>query len=76
MCEGFKKKESGKLPALLQSWTKGCKQIHKIKQHRFFYGMLNSWFFCDFFYKKNVKIWLLDGRRGTLHQIQAFQVFS
>ena len=31
--------------------------------------------FCDFL-PKNVKIWLLGGRLGTLHQMQAFQRFS
>ena len=26
----------------LQSWTKGWRQIHKIKQNKFFYGMFYS----------------------------------
>ena len=26
----------------VQSWTKGWREIHKIKQNRFFYGMLYS----------------------------------
>ena len=29
----------------LQLWTKGCRQIHAIKQTRFFYGMFCSWIF-------------------------------
>ena len=32
-------------------------------------------FFCNFL-SKNIKIWLLGGRLGTRHQIQAFQGFS
>ena len=37
-----------------------------------------EWFAADFlqFFSKNVKIWLLVGRLGTRHQIQAFQGFS
>ena len=37
-----------------------------------------EWFTADFlqFFTKNVKIWLLFGRLGTNHQIQAFQEFS
>ena len=31
--------------------------------------------FCNFL-AKNLKIWLLDGKLGTRHQIQAFQGFS
>ena len=34
-----------------QSWTKGCRQIHEIKQNRFFYGMFYSWL-LQFFTKK------------------------
>ena len=35
-------------------------------------------FAADFlqFFSKNVEIWLLGGRLGTPHQIQAFQAFS
>ena len=35
-------------------------------------------FTADFlrFFPENVKIWLLGGRLGTRHQIQAFQGFS
>ena len=34
--------------SILQSWTKACKQIYKIKQNRFLYGMFHSWFFASF----------------------------
>ena len=34
-----------------QSWTKGWRQIDKIKQNRFFYGMVYSWFFAIFYQK-------------------------
>ena len=56
---------------LRQSWTKGWRQIHKFKQNTFFYGMFYGWFFCDFL-PKSVKNWLLGGRLGTRHRIQAF----
>ena len=59
----------------VQCWTKGWRQIQKIKQNRFFHGMFYCRFFCNFL-AKSVKIWLLGGRLGTLHQIQAFQGFS
>ena len=36
----------------LQSWTKGCRQIHKITRNRFFYGMFYSWFFANFYRKR------------------------
>ena len=41
-------------------------------------GFSMEWFTADFlqFFTKNVKIWLLVGRLGTRHQIQAFQEFS
>ena len=41
-------------------------------------GFSMEWFTADFlqFFTKNVKIWLLVGRLGTRHQIQAFQGFS
>ena len=32
------------LPVVLQSWTKGCRQIHKVMQIRLFYGMFYSYF--------------------------------
>ena len=35
-----------------QSWTKDCKQIHKTKQNRFFYGMFYSLFFARFYQKR------------------------
>ena len=35
----------------IQSWTKDWRQIHKIKQKRFFYGLFYSWFFPIFFRK-------------------------
>ena len=45
----------------LQSWTKGWRQIGKIKQKRFFYGMFYSWFFAIFYQKMSkFGIWL-DG---------------
>ena len=59
----------------LQSWTKSFRQIREIKQNRFFCGMKKQLIFCDFL-PKNVTIWLLGGRLGTHHQIQAFQGFS
>ena len=36
----------------VQSWTKGWRQIDKIKQNRFFYGMFYSWFFAIFTKKR------------------------
>ena len=59
----------------LQSWTNVSRQIHKLKQKRFFCGMFYSWVFAIFL-RENVKIWLLGGKLGTRHQVQAFQVFS
>ena len=53
------------------SWTKGCKQIHEIKQNRFLHVMFFSWVFNE-----SVKICLLGVRLGTRHQIQVFQGFS
>ena len=52
----------------LQSLTKSCIQIEKIKQNRFFYGMFYSWFLA-IFYRKTSKLgcWKL-----AHHQIQAF----
>ena len=35
----------------VQSWTKGCRQIHEIKQNRFFYEMFCSWYFGIFYWK-------------------------
>ena len=40
---------------LLQSWTKGWRQIHKIEQNRFFYETFYSWFFAVF-YQKTSKV--------------------
>ena len=54
---------------------KGWRQIHEIKQNRFFSGMFYSWLFCHFL-PKSIKVWLLGGRLDTRHQIQAFQRFS
>ena len=34
---------------VLQSWTKNCRQIHEIKQNRFFYGRFYSWFYATFY---------------------------
>ena len=42
----------------LQSWTKGCRQIHKIKQNKFLYGMFYDFkwnvlqLICHDFFKK------------------------
>ena len=38
----------------LQSWTKGCRQIHEIKQNRFLYGMFYGRCFA-IFYRKTSK---------------------
>ena len=51
----------------LQSWTKGCREIHKIKEDRIFYGM----FYSDFL-PKNVKMWLLVGWLRIRWEIQTF----
>ena len=56
----------------VQSRKKGCKQIHKIKQNRFFCGNFCSWFFTVFFTKKRQNLdfeWLA----GYSNQIQTFQ---
>ena len=58
----------------LQSWTKNWRQIHEIRKNRFFYGLIYRWFLWLF--TKKVKIWLLGGRLGTRHQIQACQGIS
>ena len=55
----------------LQSWTKGYRQIHEIKQNRVFCGMFRSWFFANFLLK-NVKIWLLGKRLGRAEKIRFF----
>ena len=34
---------------VLQSWIKNCRQIHEIKQNRFFYGLFYSWFYATFY---------------------------
>ena len=34
-----------------QSWTEGWRQIHKIMQNRFFYGIFHSWYFPIFYQK-------------------------
>ena len=47
----------------VQSWTKGCRQIHETK------------ILCDFL-TKVVKIWHWGGQLGTHHHIKAFQEFS
>ena len=58
----------------VQSWTKGWRQIHKIKQNRFFYGMFYSWFFA-IFYRKTSKPGFWAGG-WVHHHTQAFQRFS
>ena len=40
-----------------QSWTKDGRQIHEIKQNRFFKWNVSQLIFCDFLLK-NFKIWL------------------
>ena len=57
-----------KLCFLRQSWRKGCRQIHEIKQCRFLMECFTAGFLRFF----TVKIWLLGRRLGTCHQIQAF----
>ena len=59
----------------LQSWTKGWRQIPKIKQTSFILWNVLQLILRNFL-RKNVKIWLLGGRSATRHQIQAFQRFS
>ena len=44
-----------------QSWTKSCRQIHKIKQNRFFYGLFYSWFFATFYQKTSNFCFWVDG---------------
>ena len=45
----------------LESWSKGWRQIHEIKQNRLFYGLFYSWFFA-IFYRKTSKFGLrVDG---------------
>ena len=39
---------------VLQFWTKYCKQIYKVKQNRFFYGMFYGWKFAIFLH--NLKL--------------------
>ena len=51
-----------KICFLRESWTKVWKQIHKIKQNRFFYGMFYSWFFAIFTKKRqNLVLGWMDG---------------
>ena len=40
----------------VQSWTEDWRQIHEIKQNRFFYGMLYSLFFAIFFAEKRQNV--------------------
>ena len=44
-----------------QSWTKGWRQIHKIKQNRFYYGMFYSWYFVNFYQKTSKFGFRVDG---------------
>ena len=56
--------KDGKLGFLnisLQSWTKGWRQIRKIRQNRFFYGMFYSWFFTIFYQKTSIFGFWVDG---------------
>ena len=55
-------------------WNLGqdvCRQIRKVKQDRFLYGMV----YCDFL-PESVKIWVLVGLLGTCYQVQAFYGLS
>ena len=45
----------------LQNWTKGWRQIHKIKQNRFFYGMFYSWFFAISYQKTSKSGFWMNG---------------
>ena len=56
--------------SLLQSWTRGCKQIDEIKQ-----GFCMECLTAELLriFSKGVKIWLLDVRLGTRYRVQAFQ---
>ena len=58
----------------LQSRTNGCKKINEIKRNRFFMECFTADFVRVF--NKSVKIWPLDVRLGTCHQMQAFHGFS
>ena len=54
---------------------KGWRQIHVIKQNRFFYGMFYTWLFAIFYLKISTFGFWVD--RGVFApQIQAFQGFS
>ena len=44
-----------------QSWSKRWRQIHKIKQNRFFYGMFYSRFFAIFYRKTSKFGYRVDG---------------
>ena len=50
-----------KICFLRQFWTKSCRQIHKIKQYRFFYGLFYSWFFATFYQKTSNFCFWVDG---------------
>ena len=52
-----------------------CRQIHEIKQKRFFCEMFPSWYFA-IFYRKTSKFELWGCWLGTWPHIQAFQDFS
>ena len=45
----------------VQSWTKGWRQLHEIKQNRFFYGMVYSWFFANLYWKTSKFSFLVEG---------------
>ena len=68
-------KYSFKIRFRRKSWRENSRQILKIKQDRFFYGMFYSWIF-EMFYQNFLKIWLLGGQLVTHHQMQVFQLFS
>ena len=57
----------------IQSLTKGWSQFTKLSQ----IGFSVECFTADFlqFFTKKRQIWLLGGRLGTRHQIQAFPAF-
>ena len=59
-----------------QSWTKDCRPIHEIKQHRFSYEMFYSWHFAiydnidsiDMFYEcEDFDIETYDGDTLVIH---------
>ena len=54
------------LPAALQTWTIGCRQIHKISKKGYSLECFTVSFYN--FLQQSVKIWLWGGRLGNRHQ--------